>query len=346
MPGISFKFYDAGCADAISVRFNGNDGLKHNLWIDSGYEESYDLLRPEFEEIAFRTESISLWVITHWDDDHIGGIIKYLEDEVIRQQVPIQRIWFNANYRALRSRGKTEGFVGVKKGVLLRDVIQDELGITVPIITTETQPINLFGMKLSILSPVPEVYLEAISNIQAYSPTGSKTWDYSETIEALSKKDSPPDRRLENRSSIAFLIEYGWHRFLMLADASPVDVVCQLRKLGYSETNPLKVDFIKVAHHGSKRNISKEFLSLIDTEKFVFTADGSEQHKLPDKETIAHILCHPKREFSNHISLFFNHQSKQLEGLFEADGADVFERLNFSMHFPEQGQKDLIIQLP
>ena len=130
---------------------------------------------------------------------------------------------------------------------------------------------------------------------------------------------------------------------LLLADASPLDLVEQLQKLGYSPQRPLLVDWIKVPHHGSKRNISDALLALIQTDQFVFTADASTRHKLPDKETIAHILCHPQRDFNRHIKLFFNHRNSKLERIFDVDGQDVFDRLNFSVHFPDPESNALII---
>jgi beta-lactamase superfamily II metal-dependent hydrolase len=343
MPKLTCKFYAVGCADAISVGFDGDDGQKHHLLIDSGWEESYDLLKPELVGIAQRGEAICLWVITHWDNDHIGGILNYMRDDVLLRQKIVQNFWFNANYRIPKTNKRIVGYVGLKEGVLLRDAIQKELGILVPIITTATPSVNLFGVELTILSPSLDIYQKAIAKIQLYAPTSAKAWDYSEKIEALAAKSSPPDRSLENRSSIAFLLKYRGYKLLFLADASPIDLVSQLREMGYSEANRLSVDFVKVAHHGSKRNTSKELLSLIETDKFIFTADGSERYKLPNKETISYILCHRYRDASKHIKLFFNHRSNLLESIFDVDGEDVYKRLNFSVHFVEPKQNALTI---
>ena len=337
------KFFSAGCADAISISFKDITGKSQHIFIDSGTEAAYDLLHPELLAIADRAEEIGLWVISHWDNDHICGIIKVLQDNDIRSRLPIKQVWFNANYRMPRNPGATSGWTGLKEGALLRDMLQDELGIPSPVITTENPIINELGFKFTILSPPPEIYREAIAKMQTHFPLGAKPWDHQQRLEVLAQLSSPIDRSLANRSSIAFLLEAGTYRMLLLADASPLDLVEQLQKLGYSPQRPLQVDWIKVPHHGSKRNISDALLALIETDQFVFTADASTRLKLPDKETIAHILCHPQRDFTRHIKLFFNHRNNKLDRIFDVDGQDVFESLNFSVHFPDPESNALII---
>lgn len=337
------KFFSAGCADVISISFKDITGKSQHIFIDSGTESAYDLLHPELLAIADRGEEIGLWVVSHWDNDHICGIIKVLQDNDIRSRLPIKQVWFNANYRVPRNPGATSGWTGLKEGALLRDILQDELGITAPIITTENPIIELLGLKFTILSPSLDVYQEAIAKMQTHFPLAAKRWDHGQTLEVLARQTTPLDRSLANRSSIAFLLEAKGYRMLMLADASPVDLVEQLQKLGYSPTHRLQVDWLKVSHHGSKRNISRALLAIIETSQFVFTADALERHKLPDKEAIAHILCHSQRDFTKHIKLFFNHRSSKLERIFDVDGQDVFDRLNFSVHFPNSEDNALII---
>lgn len=338
------KFFSAGCADVISISFKDITGKSQHIFIDSGTETAYDLLRSELLAIADRAEDIGLWVISHWDNDHICGIIRVLQDNDIRSRLPIKKVWFNANYRMPRNPGATSGWTGLKEGALLRDMLQDELGIPAPVITTENPIIDELGLKFTILSPSPEIYLEAIGRMQTRFPlVGAKQWDYQQTLEVLTHLPSHLDRSPVNRSSIAFLLEVGTYRMLLLADASPLDLVEQLQKLGYSPQHPLQVDWIKVPHHGSKRNISDALLALIETDQFVFTADASPRHKLPDKEAIARILCHPQRDYTRHIKLFFNHRNSQLERIFDVDGQDVFERLNFSAYFPDPQSNALTI---
>jgi len=59
--------------------------------------------------------------------------------------------------------------------------------------------------------------------------------------------------------------------------------------LGYSEENPLKAEFVKLSHHGSKGNTNAELLGIIDSKVFVVSSNGS-IHKLPDKQCLSRII--------------------------------------------------------
>ena len=63
----------------------------------------------------------------------------------------------------------------------------------------------------------------------------------------------------------------------------------KVRTLGYSDTNKLKLDLVKISHHGSQYSTSDEFLSLLDSECYIISTNGS-KHGLPNKRTIARII--------------------------------------------------------
>lgn len=234
---------------------------------------------------------------------------------------------------------------GGKEGALLRDYLENDLKIPSPVITAETPTRTVSDLKIIPIAPEPEVYREAMTKLQVFDPVGKKERDHAKKLEELYINSFYADHSLPNRSSIALLLEYGDFKCLLLADASPLDLVLRLRCMGFSKENPLKVDLVKVAHHGSKRNTSDELLDLLQCDRFVFTADGSDPHKFPDKETLARILLHdPYR--TTPIHLCFNHRNTILESIFAIDGADVMERLNFEIHFPEHEAEGYVFHVP
>lgn len=79
---------------------------------------------------------------------------------------------------------------------------------------------------------------------------------------------------IENGSSISFITEFEGKNILWLADAHPSDVVESLLKMGYSSQNKLKCEWVKITHHGSKRNNSNELYDLIDCSNFLVSANG------------------------------------------------------------------------
>jgi beta-lactamase superfamily II metal-dependent hydrolase len=341
---ISIYFLPVKNADAIHLRFPDSAGRWNNVLIDGGVSRSFDkTIRPLMERLEKAGESIDLWVLTHWDNDHIEGATKFLSDPNLQKTKFIREVWFNANYR-LHKAG-TSGYIGKKEGVLLRDYLENDLKIPSPVITSETSTRTVSGLIITPVSPEPEVYREAMSQLQAFAPVGRNESDHAKKLKQLYTNRFYADHSLPNRSSIALLLEYGDFRCLLPADASPLDLLSRLRSMGFSKENPLKVDLVKVAHHGSKRNTSDELLELLQCDRFVFTADGSDPHKFPDKETLARILLHdPCRTTTMHLC--FNHRNPILENIFAADGADVMERLNFEVHFPKHETEGYVFHVP
>lgn len=76
---------------------------------------------------------------------------------------------------------------------------------------------------------------------------------------------------------------------LFLGDAHDEVVTINLRRCGYSAANKLKLELVKLSHHGSQYNTSSDFLSLLDSPLYIISTDGS-RHGLPNKRTIARII--------------------------------------------------------
>jgi beta-lactamase superfamily II metal-dependent hydrolase len=151
--------------------------------------------------------------------------------------------------------------------------------------------------------------------------TGNKKRDWDKNFrelledEILYKENHPNpqdflDTSKANGTSIAFILEYKGKKYLFLGDAHIDLVVDSLNKL-YTPDEPLVVDFVKLSHHGSIRNINKDFLSLIRTNQFVILANGNKSHWHPDKETLVMIIDY-YRDYSKKISFIFNHELQSI----------------------------------
>ena len=119
-------------------------------------------------------------------------------------------------------------------------------------------------------------------------------------------KTSNSDETITNSSSIAFILKYQNQQFLFLADANINIINSSLINLGYSKSNPLKVDFIKLSHHGSKFNINQDFLNIIQTDKYVILTNG-QKYNHPDEETLKLILEHHRLK-DNKAYFIFNYK--------------------------------------
>jgi hypothetical protein len=139
--------------------------------------------------------------------------------------------------------------------------------------------------------------------------------DYHKSINELIYIPFNEDDDPYNGSSIAFVLNVGVFQALFCADAHPTIIYESLESLGYTKTNPLKIDFLKVPHHGSKKNLSDELLSVLNCQNFVFSANGTNRDNLPNKETLARIVKDISRNQVERLYLYFNYDNQTLQNI-------------------------------
>lgn len=336
MKRLKIKFLSVGCADSILISYQNTDNQPCHIILDGGEKDNFQLLKQELDSLPY----VNLLVITHIHNDHIGGLSQLVNDATFCKKGFIKSCWFNA-YTKIQHPLQQSGHIGVKEGILLRDDLTQRLGIDLPFVTTQTPHLDLHSAKLTVLSPDFKSLEKMLAHWQIHEPIGTRQSDYDRTIEELAKKKQPRfDNSTVNRSSIAFLFEYEAVKILLLADSHPSVVEASLRALKYSEVNKLKVDYMKVAHHGSKYNTSSELLNLIECRQFIFTADGLSN---PDKVVLARIITHYYDPDDAPIKLIFTDKTTNLENIFSVD-ENPFERWNFTVEYPTVGQNAYIIE--
>lgn len=286
---IKFEFLEHGDCTIITTD-------KFTMMIDGGSTNPFRSLRykgpkPEIDNI----------VLTHIDSDHIGGIISYLTEPSNLKY--LKHIFFNepSTYRAFNMLGGSAN-ISKKQGNSLKAAMNDhrhidhvnciysKLGERVALdtaITGETQFI--------VLSPNKKQLEKLLDNWtpskeRANANVADKAFVEDKPLEDLDDSDKDMDSSQTNASSLAFLIIHNLRNFLILGDAHIDQVTKQLKSMGYADVDGsrLKLDFVKLSHHGSRRNTSKEFLSVIETDKFI-VSKSSISEKKPDRETIAKI---------------------------------------------------------
>ena len=76
-----------------------------------------------------------------------------------------------------------------------------------------------------------------------------------------------------------------------------------------------------------------DYLSIINCEKYLITANAENIHNLPNKETLSRIIKNPIRNVSKHLEFIFPMDNSTLRHLFEVDGKNIEERHNFSCNY-------------
>ena len=91
-------------------------------------------------------------------------------------------------------------------------------------------------------------------------------------VAAFAKKGE--DKSPYNLSSIVVLAEMNEKRMLLTGDALGRYVTDGLEKAGKMKDGKIRLDLLKMPHHGSSRNTTPEFFQKVTADHYVFSADG------------------------------------------------------------------------
>ncbi|MBB2951178.1 MBL fold metallo-hydrolase [Sphingobacterium sp. JUb56] len=301
--------------DSIIVKTFDSQANEFNIVIDGGPPGTFEeVLHRELRGILM----INIIVLTHIDNDHIGGLIKFVKNALFNPS-QVERYWFNSKNIQITStsdnihagHAKTFEELLIDKGNI-KDKWEEDIivgvepkmpeGISVEIVSPSQEILEQLYLNWPSLS---EEYLEKLQdlNISAIQPSQIQRG----TLQDLALADDTPANQILkdifNSSSIAFVFRTFDTSFLFLGDAHPIFMEETLTAKGYSADNKLKVDFVKISHHGSKNNTTNKLLDMIDCDKFIISTNGgSSSHTHPDRETIARIIHHPERVKSNYAN--------------------------------------------
>ena len=288
---------------------------------------------------------IDLMILTHYDRDHIEGILELIADyEDQNEPLPIKEIWANcAKYVEIEDTTKTSAAQGVTLAKKLQEYVDKGQLIWKDNIS-EGYVQDLGFADIWVLSPTEAVMGMAIRKQEEEDGAKTKATDRTNKDLQMSMEDlalrpvaAPKlnvDSQLANASSIAFVLNSEGMRLLMLGDCYPHNVEAYLRSKGIDENNPLVVDYVKVSHHGSRNNTSNGLLDIIKCNNYIISTNGGDgSYCHPDREALAHILCHPRRNREEKVHIYLNYEREEIEengAPFLKEGDE--EKYNFEIH--------------
>jgi beta-lactamase superfamily II metal-dependent hydrolase len=329
----TIEMLEAKEGDALWIEY-GDPAKPHRILIDCGYKSTYREVMKRFD--ANPGLELELFVLTHIDGDHIAGSVPFIADARVKP-ANVKDVWFNS-YKHLG-----DG-LGVEQAAYFTHYLVDRHfkwndafgGQAVVIEENAALPVKSLagGLKLTLLSPTREKLrkLEAVWGPELEEVMRRKGVDTEEELVDLNSAVLAPDKlgaapnvtalaaspfksdtTEPNGSSIAFLAEYkdafDGNRdkaVLFLGDAHAPVVEASLRRLiADRQLGRLKIDALKLSHHGSKNNTSRELLDLLVCKHFLFSTNGN-KHEHPDAECVARIVA-PKRPG---VELHFNYATK------------------------------------
>jgi hypothetical protein len=145
------------------------------------------------------------------------------------------------------------------------------------------------------------------------------------------------DNTKANGASIAFVATFAGRSILFTGDAHADVLLDSIKKMvGSGSNQKLRVGAVKLAHHGSKNNVSIELLKKLDTRTFLVSTNGGSGHYHPDREAIARIVAGTWREAPSEetVRLLFNYENDYTKIW---DDEDLKREYNYEVYFPADG---------
>nr|WP_139488568.1 MBL fold metallo-hydrolase [Brevibacillus dissolubilis] len=201
----------------------------------------------------------------------------------------------------------------------------------------------------SIFSDIPltedEVFDDAVEFLSHYMkpkgiPNAAKKVSGVSSLKALAESEFAEDPDEINGSSITFILEYRGMKVLFLGDAPPTLIEQQLREVFPEDEFPIHFDAVKVSHHGSKNNTSRELLACIDSPHYFVSTDGK-IHGHPDPEALARIVVRETNEAVLMRNLYMTYPTT---GAKAVDRDDWKKEFAYELVVPES-EKSVVITL-
>ncbi len=324
---LRIEMLPAAHGDCIWITYGTESKPKHVL-IDAGTPGTYKHLEKAVKRrFGASKPHFELFVITHIDADHIGGAVPLLE-KAPKLGLTFGDIWFNGWDHIVEK----ADLLGARQAEIVTETLE-----------TQNLPWNrAFGGKAVVIDgKLPEKELAGGATLTLLSPWRRQLHDLipkwkaelkeagllddqgnrlrpSDVLGGARRAERPTkgkivmDDLLEekfesdaaeaNGSSIAFLFEQGKRRCIFTGDAHVPVVMKSLAKI--RKSGPVAADVVKIAHHGSKGNVSSDLLEKLDCCNYLISTNGSVFHH-PDRAGVARIIRNP----AGKPTLYFNYDS-------------------------------------
>lgn len=345
----------------------GDPAAPHLLLVDGGPHTAYATLATRLTGVR-RLEAV---VVTHIDNDHIGGIVRLLGDDSL--SLDWGDFWFNGwdqitrPLHGLAAAPAAAPAIAAQRSALEGQHVAARVarrgarinaafgGQALCVAGSGVLPVCELpgGLELTVLSPDvaalralrlawdralqrlhldptnPAAMQRGLDADRRYRGAGNAPLS-PQAVHELATVACAVDEAVANGSSIAFVASYRGRRVALLGDAHPPVLEAALRRLAAQEGQPrVRLDAVKLPHHGSKANVRPQLLQLLDCPRWLVSTDGS-IFGHPDDEAIAQVL----QASAVPAQLLFNHHTERLS---RWGDAALQRSLGYTAGFPPPG---------
>ena len=281
----------------------------HHFLIDGGPASTYnDGLKEELQKIREKGGRVDSLIVSHVDNDHINRLLKLMHDLNLQKKsnkrwtIEIDALWYNAFSRTIgqriegrlrdllrntrtvfKTRSRAQMTVrGIREG---HDLYQyaHELGIEINpqfnndtiIVTNKPKELKFGNLKFLVIGPtrknLEDLRKQWLDWLDKHEKALKRRVDYRLAIQA--------DKSIPNLSSIMFLAKEEDNTILFTGDGLGEHVIHglkQARLLG--SLRSVHVNILKLPHHGSDRNITRDFFTNVTADMYLISANGRDDN--------------------------------------------------------------------
>jgi len=268
---LEITFLPVGDGDCALVQF---DAGRFNVLIDAGPSKPQHAVSRTLQHLnrLVPHKVIDLAVVTHHDDDHIGGFLSLLQQD---SGWTIQEMLFNSprTIGHLLNPGAPQK-ISARHGHQLSE-LKSSTNRTV-LKTGDRFPFFEQKAELVFLAPTEADLRQHGASVTALPPSPQKirvrSPFHSAEQWALMPDVFKSDGSYSNLLSLAFVLRFGRQSWLFLGDAWPSTIVAGLDAV-YGAERP-HFELVKVSHHGSQGNTTAELVRRFNCTDYVVTATG------------------------------------------------------------------------
>jgi len=352
---IRVEVLPARLGDCLLVECARDHGRPWRMLVDGGPPDTWPTLEARLAGLDPSDRHIDLVVVTHIDEDHIGGIIPFLASEYARE---VDDVWFNGQAqlpgeRDNRSIEQGEQVTAALLGSNGRPALpwnrafgglavnsgQAKAGFL------EAPPAK--GPRLTVLSPsttrlerLGRKWSQAMKEVHA-PERGLKPDEPAplEDLAAVAAEKTSGDSSVTNGSSIALLLEHRGASVILGSDASGTELSSAIRRLAAARgLKSLPVDAFKLPHHGSKANVLESLLRVAPARHYLISTNGDTFHH-PDDAAIARVVLNAPPD----STLWFNYSTPRTQRW--ADPT-LCTRHSYDARLPAGSEGGVVLELP
>lgn len=315
---LALRVVQAAFGDCLIVEFGTPEHRRHVL-VDGGPPGTYTKhLEPVLIDIAAAGGRLDLTVLSHVDNDHVAGLLDLmtqLRERRVNEQpetIAVDGLWHNSFARTIDANGNLlprlnamvesaggpqvmalagTAIAGIREGDQLRLGALDlqipiNMGFSDDLICVDTapDPTRLGDLTARIVGPTRANLEELEREWREWLAEHEDGVATGEPVVAAMADNSVP-----NLSSIVVLVEAEGRRMLLTGDGRGDHVLDGLQRAGLlNAEGSIEIDVLKVPHHGSDRNATREFFRSVKANVYVISANGL--YGNPDLATLIWIV--------------------------------------------------------